>query len=163
MEYLLTIFGILFSIIGLIGCLIPNIPAPLINYLALILLHFSKENGAFSYSFIFGLLVMTIMITALEYVLPNTKNKFLGASKHGSFGAFIGMIVGLLTTILSHSSEVFIIILSVFLGSIIGEIIMYKRKEFKSVENTDVLGYTIATVMKFSASAVMALFYFQYI
>ena len=52
MEYFYIIVGVLLVISGLVGCFLPIVPGPPMNYAALVVLHLSKDNGAFSTTFL---------------------------------------------------------------------------------------------------------------
>ena len=43
MTVLLVFIGIIFMIIGFLGCVIPAIPGPPLSYLGLLLLHFTDK------------------------------------------------------------------------------------------------------------------------
>jgi len=164
MEVFLIIVGIIFLIGGLIGCFLPVVPGPPMSYISLLFLHFSKENGAFSTSFLLGFLVLTIVVTILDFVIPSVGAKYVGASRYGTVGAFIGMIAGMIL----FSATVILVpigmILGTFAGTLIGEYI-YGKNHKDAVQSgiASVIGFVVATVMKFSLSGVMAFFFFKYI
>ena len=41
-DYILLVLGILFMIIGIIGCLVPVLPGPILSFIGLILLHLTR-------------------------------------------------------------------------------------------------------------------------
>ena len=53
-DYILLIIGLLFMILGIIGCLVPVLPGPPISFAGLLLLHLSRF-GQFSNSILFTL------------------------------------------------------------------------------------------------------------
>ena len=164
MEYILIISGILFAIAGLIGCFLPIVPGPPMSYFALVLLHFSKDDGVFSTMFLFGFLIITILVTILDYLIPSMGAKYVGASKYGTIGAFFGMIFGMIL----FSGTVLLVpigmIAGTFFGTLLGEYI-YGTKHKDAIRSgiASMAGFVVATVMKFSISGIMTFFYFKYI
>ena len=91
----LIILGLLFAVIGLIGCILPIIPGPPLSFFALIILSYAKSWEPFSTIFLIIMAGLTIVVTVLDYVVPAIEAKRYGASKLGAWGSIIGMIFGL--------------------------------------------------------------------
>jgi len=91
----LIILGLLFAVIGLIGCILPIIPGPPLSFFALIILSYAKNWEPFSAIFLIIMAGLTIVVTILDYVVPAIKAKKYGASKLGVWGSIIGMLFGL--------------------------------------------------------------------
>jgi len=91
----LIILGLLFALIGLIGCILPVIPGPPLSFFALIILSYAKNWEPFSVTFLIIMAGLTILATALDYVVPAIGAKRYGASKLGVWGSIIGMLIGL--------------------------------------------------------------------
>jgi uncharacterized protein YqgC (DUF456 family) len=120
MDIALILIGLILTLIGIIGCIVPAIPGPPLNYIAIIVLKFvSDESFPFEFILIWGIIV--IIITVMDYVLPVLGAKIFGVSKYGIWGSFIGMIVGI----------IFFppvgMILGLILGAIAGELIAGKE------------------------------------
>lgn len=64
MDYVLVTLGVIFTLTGILGCVLPMLPGPPINYLAILLLHFTS-NHQFSTRF----LVIWAIIAALVVLL----------------------------------------------------------------------------------------------
>jgi len=91
----LIILGLLFAVIGLIGCILPIIPGPPLSFFALIILSYAKNWEPFSTIFLIIMAGLTMVVTVLDYVVPAIEAKRYGASKLGGWGSIIGMLFGL--------------------------------------------------------------------
>jgi len=91
----LIILGLLFALIGLIGCILPFIPGPPLSFFALIILSYAKNWEPFSTTFLIIMAGLTILATVLDYVVPAIGAKRYGASQLGVWGSIIGMLIGL--------------------------------------------------------------------
>jgi uncharacterized protein YqgC (DUF456 family) len=120
MEFLIVL-GIIFILVGIIGCIIPGVAGPPFSFLALICLSIAKKWEPFSMNLLIILGVLTVLVQALDYLLPALGAKKYGASKYGFWGAFIGMLFGIIFV------PPFGIIVGAFLGAILGEVIAGKE------------------------------------
>ena len=94
MDYLLLTFGIVLIILGLLGCILPILPGPPLSFIAVLLLHYTDyANFTFTHLFILGFIAMVIY--ALDYVIPIWGTKKFGGSKAGVWGATLGLIIGI--------------------------------------------------------------------
>lgn len=91
----LIILGLLFALIGLVGCILPVIPGPPLSFFALIILSYAKNWEPFSATFLIIMAGLTILATVLDYVVPAIGAKRYGASKSGVWCSIIGMLIGL--------------------------------------------------------------------
>ena len=91
----LIILGLLFALMGLIGCILPVIPGPSLSFFSLIILSYAKNWEPFSVTFLIVIAGLTILATVVDYVIPAIGAKKYGASKLGIWGSIIGMIFGL--------------------------------------------------------------------
>ncbi len=114
MDYVLLVLGAAFIIIGVVGCFVPVIPGPPLSFVALLLLHFTRWNSQTT-SFLLLMAVVAIAVTVLDYVVPVLGTKKFGGTKRGSWGATIGVVLGLFFGPVC-------IILFPFIGAFIGEL-----------------------------------------
>src|SRR5665648_306446 len=158
MELLLILLGIICTIIGIIGCIFPALPGPPLSYAALILLQFAKEEPVFSTSFLVRFAVLTVIVSLIDYFLPLLGAKLYGATKYGIWGAIIGMIAG---TIFFPP---FGMILGVFIGATIGELIAGKENSMAlKAGMATFIGSIIAVFIRLSLSLAMAFYFFIYL
>ena len=115
MDILLIIISSIFMVIGLLGCILPALPGPPISYVGFLLLHFT-DKIQFSTLQIVVLLVAVVIAQVLDYFIPIIGSKYVGGTKWGSWGAFIGSVIGL-------SFMPMGLLLGPFLGALIGELL----------------------------------------
>ena len=95
MTITLIIIGILFAIIGLVGCVLPVIPGPILSLLALIILSFAKDWEPFSATFLIIMTGLSLFVSVLDYFIPVVGAKKSGATRPGLWFSAIGMIIGI--------------------------------------------------------------------
>lgn len=153
MDSLVIILGFVLSIVGLIGCIIPGIPGPPLNFAAIVLIKFFyAEEVAWSALILFGL--FTIAITILDYAVPVLGGKLFKASRSGIIGSTIGMLIGIFIY------PPFGIFIGLFVGAIIGEIISGKTIiETTKTSSGIFLISLIAIIIKFLGSLAMSIYF----
>lgn len=153
MDYLLITFGIILSVTGILGCVLPMIPGPPLNYLALLLLHLSS-NHQYSSKFLVVWAIIAGLVVMLDYLIPIWGTKKFGGSKQGVWGSVIGLVAGLF-----FFPPVGIII-GPFAGAVIGELIAGKaagtafRSGFGSF-----IGFLAGSFIKLIASGMMTWYF----
>ena len=95
MNVLLIIIGLILALAGMVGCILPVLPGPLLSFCALILLSWIKNWQIFSQTFLMVMSAVTALLIVLDYVAPALGAKKYGASKRGLWGSAIGMIIGI--------------------------------------------------------------------
>jgi len=120
-EIIIILIGAILSIAGLMGCIFPTLPGPPLNYIAILLVHFTGL-AEYSNHFLITYFLLNIAVIVFDYALPVYGAKFYGASKKGIWGSILGLIIG---TIFFPP---FGMILGVLVGAIIGELIAGKNE-----------------------------------
>ena len=154
MDIVLIIIGFILTIAGVIGCIIPALPGPPLNFIAIILLQISFPD-TFRGNMLIIFASLTFIVTGLDYVLPSIGAKKFGVSKYGVIGSFAGMIIGLFFTPVG-------MILGLILGAVIGELAAGK-KESEAVK-AGLITFMLSIFMmllKFSLSVVMAYYFIK--
>lgn len=95
MDVVIIVIGLILALTGIIGCILPIIPGPLLSFVALLLLSWAKNWEAFSQTFLIIIGALTALMMILDYVAPALGAKKYGASKRGLWGSAIGMIIGI--------------------------------------------------------------------
>ena len=151
-DYILLILGIIFMIIGIIGCLVPVLPGPPISFLGILLLHFTRFSQIPSATLI-TLGIITVIVTVLDYIVPVWGTKRFGGSKYGTRGATVGLVIGFFLGPLG-------IILGPLIGAFVGEMIFKDdlNYAFKAGFGS-LLGFLTGIGLKLAASFAMT-FYF---
>ena len=153
MEIAVITLASILMVVGIIGSIAPVIPGPPLSYIGLLLLQL-LEAAPFSTRFLIIFAVLTVLVTALDYLIPVYGTKRFGASKYGIWGSTIGLIIGIFIF------PPFGIIIGPFAGAFIGE--MVSGKEINAALKSGLgsfLGFLTGTFMKFALSLVMT-FYF---
>ncbi|NIO05411.1 MAG: DUF456 family protein [Proteobacteria bacterium] len=150
----LVILGILVSLIGLAGCILPAVPGPPLSFTALIILSFARGWEPFSLSFLIVMGILTACVTLLDYVVPAAGAKRYGASRLSVWGSIIGMLIGLLFF------PPWGMIIGALLGVLTGELVVGRRgKEAFRASWGVVVGNLVAIGLKLALSGVMLFFY----
>jgi hypothetical protein len=151
-DYILLILGIIFMVIGIIGCLVPVLPGPPISFIGLLFLHLSKF-GQFTTLTLIILGSVAVTVTVLDYIVPVWGTKKFGGSKYGTKGATVGLIVGFFLGPLG-------IILGPLIGAFVGEMIFKDDLSYAFKAGFgSLLGFLTSIGLKLAASLVMT-FYF---
>jgi len=153
MDYLLTGLGIVFMIVGILGCVLPLIPGPPLNYIGLLLLHLTTRFQ-FSTEFLILWAIITVIVYGLDFIIPVWGTKKFGGSKRGVWGSVIGLVVGLFIF------PPFGIIIGPFIGAVIGELTAGKEsKEALKSGFGSFLGFITGIVLKLVASGMMTWYF----
>lgn len=155
MEWVWITLGTLLTIAGIVGCIIPLIPGPPLSYAALLILHFTLDEP-FSSRFLIVWLLLTILVTLLDYYVPIWGTQKFGGTRGGMWGSTIGLIIGL------FFFPPFGIIVGPFIGALVGELL--GGKEISSALRSafgSFLGFIAGTIMKLTVSAILAFYFFK--
>jgi uncharacterized protein YqgC (DUF456 family) len=154
MDVVWLVLGVLLMAGGLVGCVLPFLPGPPLCYLALLIQQL-QSDPPYTTKFLVIWVVVTAVVTGLDYVIPIYGTKKFGGTRYGMWGCVIGLIAGLWF-------GPFGIILGPFVGALIGELIANRssdqalRAAFGSFA-----GFLAGTLLKLIACFVM-IYYFIY-
>ncbi len=155
MDVFLSSVGFIFIIIGLIGCFLPILPGPPLSFIGLIFLDLT-EKSPFSAEMLWTWAAITIVVTALDYIVPVVGTKRYGGSKRGVWGSTIGLIIGL------FMFPPFGIIIGPFVGAFIGELSSGKTTNERALRAAlgSFIGFLVGTIFKLIASGWMTWLFF---
>ena len=141
MDIFLIILSVLFMVVGLLGCILPALPGPPLSYVGFLLLHFT-DKVQFSTTKIWALLALVVIAQVIDYFIPVLGSKYSGGTKWGSWGAFIGSVVGFFFLPWG-------LLLGPFLGAVVGELLgdADMKSALKSGTGA-LLGFILGTVLK---------------
>ena len=141
MDILVMILSGICLLVGLVGCVLPALPGPPIAYVGILLLHFTdKVQFTTPQLVIWCLLVVVIQL--LDNFIPMLGAKYSKGSKWGSWGAFIGSILGLFFLPWG-------LLVGPFLGAVVGELL--GDHSFQQALKSGVgslLGFLFGTILK---------------
>ena len=153
MDIFLSIVAFLCCLVGIIGCIVPVLPGPVLSYAGLFcayLCSYSTLTPATMWLWA-GL---TAAVTAVDYFLPGYMAKLFGGTRAGMIGATVGLIAGLLMGGLLG------ILLGPFMGAVLGEL-MHDRAEVGRAFVVGIgsfLSFLVGTGIKLVASIGMLTF-----
>ena len=154
-ETILIILGLIIAVVGLMGCIIPAIPGPPLNFLSLVILELAIVD-AFPPDFYFLWGGIAIAVTVLDYVLPIMGAKVYKASSFGIRGSIVGMILGILFF------PPFGMILGLFIGAVLGELIAGKEEwEALIIGSVTFFASMLMIFIKLAVSGVMTYYFIQ--
>jgi len=161
METFIAILAIVLGVVGIIGSIIPGIPGPPISWIGLLVL-FIWGGGTFggevmSLKFLLIWLVITIIISILDYVVPGYFTRVTGGSKYAGIGAIVGLFIGLFISPLG-------MILGALIGAFLAEILFAEKDAGQSLKSAlgAFLGFLFGTGIKLITSAVMMFYIIAY-
>lgn len=155
LEIVLIIFGLIVAIVGLVGCVVPAVPGPPLNFVSLLILEIAVED-AFTLEFYFIWGAITVLTVVLDYVLPLLGAKAYKASAYGIWGSIIGMIVGIIFF------PPFGMIIGLLAGAIVGELIAGKKgEEAMKVGIVTFISSLIMILVKLAVSGIMLFFFIE--
>jgi len=151
MDIVLVVIGAFLMIVGILGCFLPILPGPPISFLALLLLQWT-EKAPFSSDTLWTWGLITLGVTALDYIVPIYGTKKFGGTKRGVWGSTIGLVIGI------FFFPPLGIIVGPFLGAFLGEMSngnVDNRTALRSAFGSFV-GFLVGTGLKLIASGWMA-------
>lgn len=144
MDLLLLILGFICVIVGIFGSFLPILPGLSACWVGLLLLYLTKavENN---YWVLGTTLLITIIITVLDYIIPSKGTKKFGGSSYGVWGTNIGLIVGIFAPI------PFGVIIGPFVGALIGELIYDSKNHSRAIKAAtgSLLGFLASSFINF--------------
>lgn len=143
MDSILVILGLICCIIGILGSFLPVLPGPGLSWIGLLLLYLTEKVTA-NYWILGITLLLTLIISVLDYTIPAKGTKRYGGTKYGIWGTNIGLVAGLFF-------PPFGFIIGPFLGAFIGEFATnsYDKKAALKAAWGSFMGFLVSTFMKF--------------
>lgn len=149
MDLLWTLLGAALVITGIVGCIIPGLPGPPLNYAALLLLQL-KTEPPFSLTFLLIWAAVVILVTVVDYWIPALGTKQFGGSRQGIWGALAGAVLGI------FFFPPLGILFGAALGALAGELLAGKKvPDAMRAALGAVAGFMAGTVLKLAVSLVM--------
>lgn len=149
MNTALIIIAVTLGILGLVGTIVPVLPGTIISFLGLVAASFTEgSNIEVVVLIVWG--VLSLVVIALDYLLPGYFSKRFGGTKWGSWGATIGTIVGIFIGPAG-------LILGPFAGAVIGELLGEKltMREAIRVGFGSMLSFVVGSLFKFIVGVFM--------
>lgn len=150
MDIVLSIAAVLLTVSGIVGCIVPVLPGPIIGYAGLLCIAgtgFSELTGR---SLVFWLLAVAAA-SAADYFLPAWMTRRFGGSRAGAIGATVGAFAGFFLF------PPVGIILGPFAGALVGELLDDSRDTAKALRSGmgSFLAFIVGTGIKLLVAAGM--------
>ena len=149
-----TVAGIVLLVLGFVGCVVPVLPGPILGYCGLLALVPTERCPSTAALVTLG--VVVAVVTVADYVVPALGAKKFDCSRWGTFGCFVGTLVGLFFA-------PFGLLLGPFLGAFVGELIAGKavsaavRGGFGAL-----LGFLSGVFLKITCCVVLTIAFVRY-
>lgn len=150
MDIALSIVAFLFSIIGIIGCIVPVLPGVVLSYVGLLCASFCSYSQLPT-SLLWIWLGVTLIVSAADYFLPGYITRLVGGSRAGSIGATVGIIGGFFFGGIGG------VILGPFFGAVLGELINDRKDPSRAFLSGfgSFLAFLVGTGLKLTAAVWM--------
>jgi uncharacterized protein YqgC (DUF456 family) len=144
MDSLLLILGFICMVVGVFGSFLPVLPGLSSCWVGLLLLYLTKAVDN-NYWLLGITLLLTIIITVLDYIIPAKGTKKFGGSSYGVWGTNIGLIIGILAPI------PFGVIIGPFVGALVGEMIYDSTNHKRALKAAtgSLLGFLASSFINF--------------
>ena len=143
MAITLIVIAFILIIVGLVGTFVPMFPGLPIGWLGLFVALFSPSCTLSIWTLVVTLLLMLI-ISVLDYIIPAKMVKKSGGTKSGERGALIGSLTGIIFV------NPIILIFGSFIGALIGELINNSKDIKKALKSafSSFVGFLLGTGIK---------------
>lgn len=149
---LIALASIMLLILGLVGTILPILPGLLLSICGLLIYKFGTD-APLSMVYIWIFVVLTVISTVLNYLIPAKTNRKYGGTRWGSVGSIIGTLVGL------FFFPPFGFFIGMILGVFVGELLhdsKDKKKAINSVKGA-VIGFIFGAGFNFMIALAMLL------
>jgi uncharacterized protein YqgC (DUF456 family) len=147
--------GVVLHLAGLAGGILPMLPGPPLNLLALALLALATRFAPpLSLTLLLVMAGLTLVVSAVDYVLPVLGARQYGATAWGIWGSAIGLLIGLIWF------PPLGLLIGAFIGALAGELIAGKKQwdAFRAGFGVCV-GTLLGVALKLGVSGVMVYYY----
>jgi len=150
----LMIVAVVAALLGIIGTVLPSLPGVPLSYASMVAIYFACP-GQITMLLLFWMLIVTALVTVLDYVSPIILTKMGGGAKTAIWGTTIGTLAGLFFLPWG-------LILGPLAGAFIGEMIKNRNLGHATkVALMSFVSFLLSTGVKLVASLIMTYFTFE--
>ena len=156
LETITIVIGSVFMLLGIAGCVLPVLPGPVLSFLGLLLLALLKQfSPPLTPVLMMIMALLTLVVTAGDYVMPLWGAKRYGATKWGIWGSVIGMAIGIFFS-------PFGMLLGAFIGAVAVEWLVQKERGKALKAGWGLfIGGLAGTALKLGVSGMMAYYFIR--
>lgn len=149
--------AIVLGVVGLVGCILPVIPGPPVSWAGLLVLYIWGKTEMTG-RFLLVWLVITVIVTVLDYVVPSYFTRVSGGSKAAGRGSLIGLLIGI------FFFPPWGMIAGAFIGALLAEIFINGQNLKGSIKPAmgSFLGFLCGTFLKLVCSGTMLYYIFRF-
>ena len=149
MDLFLILLAFFLLLAGIVGAFLPVLPGPPLSYAGMFLIHFTSITS-FSANVLITFGIITLLITLADFLLPIWGTKFGKGTRHGMWGASIGLVIGI------FFFPPFGVLIGPLAGAWVAEKVNGKenRDAFRSAVGS-FAGLLLGVVLKFTVSIAM--------
>lgn len=148
----LEIFALVAAVFGIVGSIMPGLPGPPVSWVGMLLVFFAEKgtDNPMTLTTLIVWLVITIVVSVLDYVVPSWTTRAAGGHKAASTGALIGLLAGIFLTPVG-------MIAGALLGAFIGELMVTDKGVFAAFKAGlgAFAGFIFGTGLKLITSGIM--------
>lgn len=150
MKIFIGIVTSLFILVGILGIVIPGLPASPLILIGAVIYGFGFGFGKIGLTIYIILCILTVLSLIIEYIGSMIGAKGFGATKFGIIGAILGLIIGFIV------GSIWGIIIGPFIGAFLGELIRTKQwRESAKAGMGATLGLMGGVMLRFPICVVM--------
>lgn len=148
----LEIFALVAAVFGIVGSIMPGLPGPPVSWVGMLLVFFAEKgtDNPMTLTTLIVWLVITVVVSVLDYVVPSWTTRAAGGHKAASTGALIGLLAGIFLTPVG-------MIAGALLGAFIGELMVTDKGVFAAFKAGlgAFAGFIFGTGLKLITSGIM--------
>ena len=155
MDIAISILAIVAGIIGIVGSILPAIPGPPVSWVGMLVLYIwgngtNSSGEPMSLKVLLIWLIVTVVVSIVDYLVPMYFTKVTGGSKYAERGAMAGLIIGIFLTPVG-------MILGSFLGAFLSELYYNRKGASQALKAAfgSFLGFITGTGLKAIAACLM--------
>ena len=158
----LAILAVAAGVIGIVGSIMPGLPGPPLSWAGMLLAYFAKgtngDGDPMTTKLLIIWLVVTVVVSILDYVIPAYFTRMTGGSKAAARGAIVGLFVGLFVPPIG-------IIVGTLLGAFLADFFIEDKGVWESFKSSigAFLGFIGGTGVKLIASGLMMYYIIVYL
>ena len=158
-EWGIIIIGFILIGVAYIGSILPALPGVPFATFSVLLLHFTLYT--YNWYVLAIIILLTIIISFVDYVVPIWGTKKYGGSKAGVRGSTVGLILGALLSFFTSGIGIIALFAGPFIGAYVGE------KYFANASNKvalrsawgSLVGFLAGTIGKLIVVSIIAITY----